>query len=220
MSHATVHGAADLDPTATAGLRMEDVVLTYPDGDGRLTAVDHVSCRIDRGRSLAVTGPSGSGKSSLLAAAATLTPPDSGHVWLATRVGEVDLAAVSARRAAELRRTEIGIVFQQSNLVESLTAREQLEAMGWLGGRPSRPAAPRCVSVPMSCSTGWASVRWPVGRWEHCRGVSANGWPSHERWSTVRRCFWRTSRPAPWTRSRAPSWWICSWARRGSSTWR
>lgn len=138
MSHATVHGAADLDPTATAGLRMEDVVLTYLDGDGRLTAVDHVSCRIDRGRSLAVTGPSGSGKSSLLAAAATLTPPDSGHVWLATRDGEVDLAAVSARRAADLRRTEIGIVFQQSNLVESLTAREQLEAMGWLGGRPSR----------------------------------------------------------------------------------
>ncbi|AVZ39225.1 MULTISPECIES: ABC transporter ATP-binding protein [unclassified Dietzia] len=138
MSHATVHGAAGLDPTATAGLRMEDVVLTYPDGDGRLTAVDRVSCGIDRGRSLAVTGPSGSGKSSLLAAAATLTPPDSGHVWLATRDGEVDLAAVSARRAAELRRTEIGIVFQQSNLVESLTAREQLEAMAWLGGRPSR----------------------------------------------------------------------------------
>ncbi|PAY24467.1 ABC transporter ATP-binding protein [Dietzia natronolimnaea] len=138
MSHAPVHGAADLDPTATAGLRMEDVVLTYPDGDGRLTAVDHVSCGIDRGRSLAVTGPSGSGKSSLLAVAATLTPPDSGHVWLATRHGEVDLAAVSARRAAELRRTEIGIVFQQSNLVESLTAREQLEAMAWLGKRPSR----------------------------------------------------------------------------------
>ncbi len=150
MSHASDLGTTDLTPglgaadlpapgaSATAALRMDDVVLTYPDGAGRLTAVDHVSCGIDRGRSLAVTGPSGSGKSSLLAVAATLTPPDSGHVWLATRHGEVDLAAVGARRAAELRRTEIGIVFQQSNLVESLTAREQLEAMAWLGGRPSR----------------------------------------------------------------------------------
>ncbi|MDX2357293.1 ABC transporter ATP-binding protein [Dietzia sp. PP-33] len=127
-----------LDAPATTALRMDEVVLTYPDGDGRITAVDHVSCVIDRGRSLAVTGPSGSGKSSLLAVAATLTRPDSGHVWLSTRAGEVDLAEVGASRAAELRRAEIGIVFQQSNLVESLTAREQLEAMAWLGGRPSR----------------------------------------------------------------------------------
>lgn len=131
-------GTALLNAPATTALKMEGVVLTFPDGDGRVTAVDNVSLSIDRGRSLAVTGPSGSGKSSLLAVAATLTRPDSGQVWLETRDGLVDLAAVSPRRAAELRRDEIGIVFQQSNLIESLTAREQLEAMVWLGSRPSR----------------------------------------------------------------------------------
>lgn len=119
-------------------LRLEDVVLTYPDGDGLITAVDHVHVDIERGSSLAVTGPSGSGKSSLLAVAATLTRPDSGQVWLRTPDALVDLAMVDRSRAAELRRTEIGIVFQQSNLIDSLTAREQLEAMVWLGGRPSR----------------------------------------------------------------------------------
>lgn len=131
-------GTALLDAPATTALRMENVVLTFPDGEGRVTAVDDASLSIDRGRSLAVTGPSGSGKSSLLAVAATLTRPESGQVWLETRDGVVDLAAVSPRRGAELRRDEIGIVFQQANLLESLTAREQLEAMAWLGSRPSR----------------------------------------------------------------------------------
>ena len=131
-------GTALLDAPATTALRVENVVLTFPDGEGRVTAVDDASLSIDRGRSLAVTGPSGSGKSSLLAVAATLTRPESGQVWLETRDGVVDLAAVSPRRGAELRRDEIGIVFQQANLLESLTAREQLEAMAWLGSRPSR----------------------------------------------------------------------------------
>ena len=133
----TRDGADSLNRSA---LQMESVVLTYPDGEGRVTAVDDVSLSVERGRSLAVTGPSGSGKSSLLAVAATLTTPDSGQVWLNTPDTRVDLARVDRRRAAELRRSEIGIVFQQANLIESLTAREQLEAMAWLGGRPSRSA--------------------------------------------------------------------------------
>ena len=134
----TASSSSTTAPGSTTALCMQNVVLTFPDGDGRIAAVDGVSLSIDRGRSLAVTGPSGSGKSSLLAVAATLARPDSGQVWLDTPDGPVDLAAVDARRGAELRRREIGIVFQQSNLIESLTAREQLEAMVWLGARPSR----------------------------------------------------------------------------------
>lgn len=138
LTRTALHDAPVTTAPVPTALRMENVVLTFPDGHGRVTAVDDVSLSIGRGRSLAVTGPSGSGKSSLLAVAATLARPDSGHVWLETGGGAVDLAAVDARRGAELRRREIGIVFQQANLIESLTAREQLEAMVWLGSRPSR----------------------------------------------------------------------------------
>jgi putative ABC transport system ATP-binding protein len=76
-----------------------------------------------------ITGPSGSGKSSLLAVAATLIAPDSGVVL----IDDVDATTLDRAAASDLRRDKIGIVFQQSNLIPSLTAREQLEVMNELG---------------------------------------------------------------------------------------
>lgn len=115
-------------------IRLHDLVLTYPDGDDRLVAVDHVDLDVPQGTITGVTGPSGSGKSSLLALAATLVRPDSGTV----HIGDVEATALDAAGAARLRRERIGIVFQQANLLPSLTARDQLVVMGELGGRTSR----------------------------------------------------------------------------------
>lgn len=117
-------------------IRLDTVTLTFPDGASRVTAVDRVSLTARPGTVTAITGPSGSGKSSLLALAATLVRPDSGRV----EIDGVDASAIDPREASELRRTRIGIVFQQSNLLASLTAREQLLVMNELGGRGARPA--------------------------------------------------------------------------------
>ena len=110
---------------------LDDVTLTFPDGASRVTAIDRVSLDARAGVLTGITGPSGSGKSSLLAVAATLIRPDSGRVI----VGDVDATALSRDEATTLRRETIGIVFQQSNLLPSLTAREQLMVMAELGGR-------------------------------------------------------------------------------------
>ncbi len=117
---------------------LRDVTLTFPDGDQRITAVDHVNLRGLDGRVTGITGPSGSGKSSLLAVAATLIRPDSGQVLIGEGADVIDAAALSSTNAAALRRERIGIVFQQSNLLPALTAREQLLVMAHLGGRQSR----------------------------------------------------------------------------------
>lgn len=76
-----------------------------------------------------VTGPSGSGKSSLLAVAATLIAPTRGTV----AINGADTSHCSAGERARLRRDHLGIVFQQANLIPSLTAVDQLLVMTHLG---------------------------------------------------------------------------------------
>jgi putative ABC transport system ATP-binding protein len=112
-------------------LHLDDVTLTYADGEQRLTALDHVSLTAEPGTLTAIVGPSGSGKSSLLAVAATLITPDSGRVLLNGR----DLAQLSRTETATVRREEIGIVFQTSNLLASLTALDQLLVIAHMAGR-------------------------------------------------------------------------------------
>lgn len=120
----------------TAPLLLDRVTLTYPDGDGRLTALDEVSLAVPPGSLTACVGPSGSGKSSLLAVAATLIAPDRGRVVLAG----AETGALSAAERAALRREHVGIVFQQPNLLPSLTAAEQLRVMAHLAGARSGAA--------------------------------------------------------------------------------
>jgi len=109
---------------------LDDVTLTYPDGASRMTAVDHVTLRALPGAVTGITGPSGSGKSSILALAATLVRPDAGRVV----IDGTDATRLSRAEATALRRDRIGLVFQQPQLLAALTAREQLEAMGERGG--------------------------------------------------------------------------------------
>ncbi|TDD91746.1 ABC transporter ATP-binding protein [Actinomadura darangshiensis] len=120
-------------------LVLDDVVLTYPDGDRTLTALDKVGLSVGAGEFTAVVGPSGSGKSSLLAVAATLIRPASGTVSVAGR----EVAGLRPAERTRLRRDHVGIVFQQPNLLGSLTALDQLTVMAHMAGRSARGAAAR-----------------------------------------------------------------------------
>ncbi|MEE6265016.1 ABC transporter ATP-binding protein [Streptomyces diastatochromogenes] len=124
-------------------LELTDVTLTYPDGDARLTALDTVSLTVPAGRVTAVVGPSGSGKSSLLAVAATLIRPDRGRVV----IDGTDTAGLGRGELTTLRRSTIGTVFQQPNLLPSLTAVEQLQVMAHLDGRSPRTARSRAQEL-------------------------------------------------------------------------
>ncbi|GAA2478640.1 ABC transporter ATP-binding protein [Streptomyces thermolineatus] len=105
-----------------SGLRLTGVTLVLGDGDTAVTALDGVDLTVRPGEFVAVVGPSGSGKSSLLAVAGGLQRPTSGTV----HVDDTELTALNDRGRTAARRRHIGYVFQQSNLLASLTVREQL----------------------------------------------------------------------------------------------
>ncbi|URN14846.1 MULTISPECIES: ABC transporter ATP-binding protein [Streptomyces] len=124
-------------------LHLNDVTLTYPDGDSRLTALDRVTLEVPKGSLTAVVGPSGSGKSSLLAVAATLIAPDSGTVTIDGTL----TTGMTRGELTDLRRRKVGIVFQQPNLLPSLTAVEQLQVMAQIDGRKPRTARKRAEEM-------------------------------------------------------------------------
>ncbi|MEV7198666.1 ABC transporter ATP-binding protein [Streptomyces griseoluteus] len=124
-------------------LVLTDVTLTYPDGGTRLTALDRVDLEVPEGSLTAVVGPSGSGKSSLLAVAATLITPDTGTVTIDGQ----DTTRLTRGERTALRRRTIGIVFQQPNLLPSLTAVEQLQVMAQIDGRSPRTARRRAMEL-------------------------------------------------------------------------
>ena len=124
-------------------LNLVNVTLEYPDGEGSLKALDDVNLRLSAGEFLSLVGPSGSGKSSLLAVAATLVRPTAGLVL----IGATDAGGLSDADRTSLRRDKVGIIFQQPNLLPSLTALEQLVIGDHLRGRPVREAGHRAAAL-------------------------------------------------------------------------
>ncbi|GGO54293.1 ABC transporter ATP-binding protein [Streptomyces daqingensis] len=130
--------------TAGSGeLRLDDVSLTLGDGDAAVTALDHVDLSVAPGEFVAVVGPSGSGKSSLLAVAGGLQRPTSGTV----RVAGAELTGLSDKQRTAARRHHVGFVFQQSNLLASLTVLEQLLLPLHIDGRLDTAARTRAAEL-------------------------------------------------------------------------
>lgn len=133
-----------MNANTTAALNLVNVTLEYPDGDsGTLKALDNVNLAVAAGTITSLVGPSGSGKSSLLAVAATLVRATSGHL----AINGIDATTLTDQARTTLRRKEVGIIFQQPNLLASLTAMEQLIIGEHLRGTSPRAARPRAMEM-------------------------------------------------------------------------
>ena len=107
---------------AATALRAVDVVKSYGKGETAVTALAGISFEVPRGQFVAVMGPSGSGKSTLMHCLAGLDSIDSGDV----QVGDVSIVGLGDKALTALRRDRVGFVFQQYNLLPTLTAEENI----------------------------------------------------------------------------------------------
>ncbi len=119
-------------------LSITDLYKAFPGDAGPVPVLQGVTLALDPGTSLALTGESGSGKSTLLHIAAGLEPADRGRV----ETCGADITRMDDRGRAAIRRDRLGIVFQQFNLIPSLTVAGNLAFQARLAGRhdPARMA--------------------------------------------------------------------------------
>jgi len=120
-------------------LILRAVTLTLPSAAGPVEILKGVDLTVGKGERVAVVGPSGSGKSSLIAVAAGLEKPTGGAVEL---FGQ-DIALLSEDGRAKLRRGHVSLVFQSFHLLPNMTAEENVSAPLEIAGRPGATATAR-----------------------------------------------------------------------------
>ena len=99
-----------------------DLTKVYGSKDNEVMALDHVNVEFKRGEMTAIMGPSGSGKSTLMHCMAGLDAPSSGKVM----VEGLEISSMNQKQLTDLRREQIGFIFQSFNLVPTLSAEENI----------------------------------------------------------------------------------------------
>lgn len=117
-------------------LELQNISRTFGEGPRHVSALNDVSLAVNPGELVAIMGPSGSGKSTLLNVAGLLQRATSGHVL----IDGASASDLNAKRAAETRRRHIGVIFQNYNLVPTLTVGENVGLPLELDGKTDRQA--------------------------------------------------------------------------------
>jgi len=103
-------------------LKIQELEKTYTSGSKKLTVLHDISFEVERGDTFSIVGPSGSGKTTLLGLCAGLDHPDSGSIELCGH----NLQDLNEDQRAQLRNNEVGFIFQNFQLLPTLTALENV----------------------------------------------------------------------------------------------
>jgi putative ABC transport system ATP-binding protein len=120
-------------------VRLDHLSKTYYVGLSNVPALREIRLSIQEGEYVAIMGPRGSGKSTMLNILGCLDRPTDGHYWL----GGQDVSALSDNQLSEVRNLRIGFVFQSFNLIQQLTILQNIEVPLFYQGVPRHRRHPR-----------------------------------------------------------------------------
>ena len=103
-------------------LQCEEITKVYGSGENRVTALNKLDLKVEKGEFVAVVGASGSGKSTLLHLIGGVEQPTEGRIWVDGR----DISRLNANEAAIFRRRKVGLIYQFYNLVPTLTVERNI----------------------------------------------------------------------------------------------
>lgn len=129
--------------SANPVLRLVNVEKYFGNKSNVCRALDGVSFDVDGGEFVAIMGPSGSGKTTLLNCISTIDRPSAGSIY----VNGIDVTALRSRDLTRFRRDELGFIFQDSNLLDTLTARENIALALTIAGVPAADVAAKVEKV-------------------------------------------------------------------------
>ena len=125
-------------------IRVSDVEKYYGNGDQVTKAVDRVSFAVQQGEFIGVMGASGSGKTTLLNMLSTIDRVTAGHIYY----GETDITELSDEALAEFRKDNLGFIFQDYNLLDTLTIEENIVLAMTLHSKSKRAVSYTHLTLP------------------------------------------------------------------------
>lgn len=143
--------------TPQPALVLDQVTRVHHDGPNKILALDHVDLTVEYGELVAIMGPSGAGKSTLLNVAGTLDTPTEGRVL----IDGIDVSEFKAPMRAKIRREHVGIVFQDFNLIPTLTVAENVALPLELGNIPRGQARTHAVEALQEIGLTEIADRYP-----------------------------------------------------------
>lgn len=124
-------------------IRICDIEKYYGSGTNVTKAVNRVSFTVENGEFMGIMGASGSGKTTLLNMISTIDHVTSGHIYY----GNTDITELSESRLADFRKENLGFVFQDFNLLDTLTIEENIILAMTLHKKSKKEISQRCLEI-------------------------------------------------------------------------
>ncbi len=138
-------------------LSVRQIEKVYGNKDSVTKAVRDISFDVMPGEFVGIMGPSGSGKTTLLNCVATIDTVTSGHIL----VGGRDITGLRSRALAKFRRDDLGFIFQDSNLLDTLTGFENIALALTVKGEPASQVKPKVEAIAATLGVGEVLGKYP-----------------------------------------------------------